>query len=170
MLMMHPEVKKTAGGGRKLTRPPIVLLFVISSPDAPTAPEEDKVRMWRDRLKEKAKTKRGWASRTKNNVERGQVSATVCYLSTLTSCAAVPSALLLICRQMITMPPDVLPSPLSAFTRQLIRDRQHYESHCFPTHSSFSFQTRSKGGREGSLFITMMAWGLQDEEKQQAPV
>lgn len=66
--------------------PSIVPFPVISSPDPPTAPEEDKVRMCRDRHKEKAKTKRGWAGRGKNNTGRGQVPSTVCYLASLASC------------------------------------------------------------------------------------
>ena len=92
MLMIQPEVlqlgEKTPGDGRKLTRSlhcPRSLSF--PSPDPPTAPEEDKVRMCRDRHKEKAKTKRGWAGgRGKNNTGRGQVPSTVCYLATLASC------------------------------------------------------------------------------------
>lgn len=36
----------------------------------PTAPEEDKVRMCRDWHEERAKTKRGWVSRGKNNTGR----------------------------------------------------------------------------------------------------
>lgn len=91
LLMIQPEVLVSGEEDSRQwqeddTGPPLSYSLSFPPRILRMPPEEDKVRMCRDRHKEKAKTKRGRAVWGKNNTGRGQVPSTVCYLATLASC------------------------------------------------------------------------------------